>query len=576
VTVPPAVTARSTAMRSGALVLAAVVVVAALAAATGATVTGAAPRQATVEPNPTPTPYDVVFTPDGLRPLVIAVPVGATVRWLNPTDLVHGTAHVPELGQPVLWNSGDIAPLEGQFSFTFGAVGTFSYIDAYFADDVAFQGTVIVTRNDPTATPITPTAGPSPTVAPTGTPRSPTPTIPATPRPALLLGTLVRDSDAQCSLDARLLPCDNPTQSVWVRSDGQVERAALFGRDVRLEGVWTDCAATGRRYLWLSQAQVLPGGCGGPTDTPTPSPTPTVRPPFQTGENLALHRPVTAKRPELPGFEAERATDGDSGTTWYSADQVSWIYVDLGAPKTFNRVRLRWAYPYAERYGIYSWQDGAWQGRFMADNARGGEDVRTLAPAETQYVLVYLMRSSLASGGFALSELEVYGDEPDNWALGQQVVVSSQEDGREGRNAVDGAMDTWWVSRPGDANPWIGVYLPTSVDLLEFKLYWMTWYPRVYSLVFFERGQATFSAPVSSDGGLDHFRGRVPVRADTLMIYANQLGPEGRLGLQEIEFYGPGPGLVADGPVLPLGLVDLRGIGRTPPGVVGGSGGAGR
>jgi plastocyanin len=518
-------------------------------------VIGAAPGQATASPAPVATPvvFDVIFRTDGLNPASIAVPAGSTVRWTNDTDVIHNTTHVPDLAQPALWSSGDLAP-GAAFSVTFQAAGTYPYIDNRFPDDLDFQGRVVVTRNDPTATPLTPTPGPSPTSAPTFTPREPTPTVPPTPTrlptqvPVVLLGRLDSHTDTRCDLSAQLRPCDDPTRRIPVRYD--FPDAALFGRDVRLEGVWDTCAATGERFVWLSQVSVLPGGCGGPTATPSPSPTPTVRAPFSPADNLALGRSVTAKRPELPGYEPAKVTDGDPGTMWYSPDQASWIYVDLGEksvgqPWTFNQIRLRWAYPFAEQYGIYIWDDNAWRGVFLADNNRGGEDVRNLAFTESRYVLLYLMRSSLDSGGFALSEIEVYGDDRPNWAKGQPVVVSSETAGREGMFATDGLQGTWWASRVGDANPWIGVYLPSSIALIDFKLLWTTDCPQVYSLVFFERGQYTFSAPVRSNGcGLHHFGGSVPVRADTIMVYTHVNSPRGQIGLQEIELYSPGPGVV--------------------------------
>jgi hypothetical protein len=104
-------------------------------------------------------------------------------------------------------------------------------------------------------------------------------------------------------------------------------------------------------------------------------------------------------------------------------------------------------------------------------------------------------------------------------------------------------MGTFWVSAPGDANPWLAVYLPTSVQMTEFRLWWTSAFPRYYSLVFFENGQRTMYSPVQlSSGGLHRLVGRVPVRADTVMIYTHQNAPQGFIGLQEIEILGPGPG----------------------------------
>ena len=181
------------------------------------------------------------------------------------------------------------------------------------------------------------------------------------------------------------------------------------------------------------------------------------------------------------------------------------------------------------------------------NDARGGEDVRTLAFTEARYVMLYLLRSSAPSGGFALGEWEVYGEARPNWALGQPAVASSDQNGQLAAYATDGLMGTFWVSAPGDANPWIAVYLPESVQMTEFRLWWTTAYPPYYSLVFFEAGRRTLYSPVQvAHAGLHRLVGRVPVRADTVMVYTHQNAPVGYIGLQELEILGPGPGQELD------------------------------
>jgi len=337
----------------------------------------------------TPTPYDVLIVPEGLRPPILAVPEGAAVRWTNQTEQVHSTTHVPDVGQPVEWASGDIQP-GAQFTHTFKTTGIFNYLDARYADDVTFQGAVVVKRYEPTPTPLTPTVGPSPTTGPTITPPLPTATLPPTPTrpaptrvPVALVGWLERADDPLCGIDALLRPCGGTGAPVPVRSDGALD-PALFGREVGLEGVMTHCPDRDLDYLWHSASAALPGACGSATPTATLVPTATPGP----VENLALGRPVTAKGPVVPGFEPQNVVDGRSGTVWYSPHTVSWIYVDLGQARTFNQVRLNWGYPYALRYGIYVWEEGSWRGKLVVDNARGGEDVRTLPFVEARFVML--------------------------------------------------------------------------------------------------------------------------------------------------------------------------------------------
>ena len=66
-----------------------------------------------------------------------------------------------------------------------------------------------------------------------------------------------------------------------------------------------------------------------------------------TGTLLSQGRPVTASSAEA-GLEAIYAVDGNAGTRWGSAfTDREWIYVDLGASTTINRVVLTWEAAYA-------------------------------------------------------------------------------------------------------------------------------------------------------------------------------------------------------------------------------------
>ncbi|MFN2251906.1 MAG: discoidin domain-containing protein [Anaerolineae bacterium] len=535
------------------------------------------PHQETLQPSTEPTEveyHEIAITDDGLEPPIIAVPQGASVRWTNKTELIHNSTHLPDVGLPVEWNSGDIEPNGGQFVHVFEIVGSYRYMDATRADDERYIGAIVVTSNEPTTTPISPTEGPSPTPqTPTDQPTAtatlpPTPTrVPPTRAPETRVGWLEKHAVADCQeIDALVRDCSQPGVFTYLRTDGIVDQS-LFGREVRVEGVIQKCDGSEDEYLWLSSVAPAPGICQQPTQTPTSTPPPTPTAPFSQEDNLALNRPVTAKSPTLAGFEPSHVTDGDLGSSWYHSAQQAWLYIDMGEPdprnpKPYNQLRLRWGYPYAERYGIYVWEDGAWRGKFLADNNSGGDDVRNLAFLESRYLMVYLMRSSRPSGGFTLSEVEVYGDERPNWALGQPVVVSSEEDGYIGANATDGYAGTNWMSQRGDANPWIAIYLPESVTLTRFQLFWTTAYPRNYSLVFFEQGRQTmYTSDIRQpSAGLHEFYG-APVSADTVMIYTNENDPTGRIALGEIRIFGPGPGEEYEAPppgIIPLELIDSR------------------
>src|SRR5687767_7189058 len=61
----------------------------------------------------------------------------------------------------------------------------------------------------------------------------------------------------------------------------------------------------------------------------------------QTATNLALNKTVTVSSTQS-GLTAAAAVDGSTGTRWGSDwSDPQWIYVDLGATYTINRVVLR-------------------------------------------------------------------------------------------------------------------------------------------------------------------------------------------------------------------------------------------
>ena len=79
----------------------------------------------------------------GLSPRSITVAPGTTVRWINDSDDRH---RMRSRNGPVEFDSGNIEPGES-FSFTFGATGTYPYLDDRDRDDSDFHGTVIVAAN---------------------------------------------------------------------------------------------------------------------------------------------------------------------------------------------------------------------------------------------------------------------------------------------------------------------------------------------------------------------------------------------------------------------------------------------
>ncbi|MGA2198078.1 MAG: discoidin domain-containing protein, partial [Bryobacteraceae bacterium] len=91
-------------------------------------------------------------------------------------------------------------------------------------------------------------------------------------------------------------------------------------------------------------------------------------------------------------------------SAWMSAGSgEEWVYVDLGAAATFDRIKLFWLRRAAE--GSIQASDDAATWKTLAPL---GDDVKLPRPVKARYVRVLLTRPE-SSGGYILSELEVWG-----------------------------------------------------------------------------------------------------------------------------------------------------------------------
>ncbi|MCP9999374.1 discoidin domain-containing protein [Streptomyces werraensis] len=76
------------------------------------------------------------------------------------------------------------------------------------------------------------------------------------------------------------------------------------------------------------------------------------------GTDLALRRTATASTEE-PDKPASHATDGDPNTRWSSAyEDHQWIQVDLGSPRSFDRIAVLWETAYPKTYVVQVSDDG--------------------------------------------------------------------------------------------------------------------------------------------------------------------------------------------------------------------------
>lgn len=485
----------------------------------------------------------IEFRSDGLSQRAVAVPPGGRIRWINRDSVGHNTTHLPPAGEPSRWNSYEIPP-GGSFVEAFPVLGAFRYFDFYDPDDPTFNGVVIVTTGE---MPDTPTPLPTATVGPTSTPplptatRTPTPT--ASPAPEIFRGTLSAYSGI-CVADALLTLCGVGDGLPLIAG---YPLDAFFGLDVQVEGVQATCPVTGQPVVLISSVHALPSGCGAATATPEPTPTQVM-----TG-NLAQNRVARASI-EGAGHAATNLTDGNPATTWSAPADTAWAYVDLGAEMTFNQVVLSWApNQEAKRYGLYAWSEARseWSGLYWNDDGKGGPSEKiSLKTTYSRYVLVYGVGAA-NPGRYELGEVEVYGREQPNLALGAAIVGSGGQECCPTWYAVDGDFRTGWASVRGNPNPWLRIHLPVASDITEVRLYWDHFaFPTAYSLVFYEGDDARQLIVPSAIPGLNRFEFSWPMRADTVLVYSHQLSALGFVALSEAELYGPPLVLLGNPPSL--------------------------
>ncbi|WP_317618390.1 discoidin domain-containing protein [Paenibacillus sp. PL91] len=130
-----------------------------------------------------------------------------------------------------------------------------------------------------------------------------------------------------------------------------------------------------------------------------------------TGTNLALGKTTVASSIEGAGFEASKATDGNSSTRWASIEGSNnqWIYVDLGTTQSVNRVKLNWEAAYGKGYKIQVSNDATtWTDAFTTTTGNGAIDDITFTAKNGRYVRV-LGTARGTAYGYSLFDFEVYG-----------------------------------------------------------------------------------------------------------------------------------------------------------------------
>ena len=96
-------------------------------------------------------------------------------------------------------------------------------------------------------------------------------------------------------------------------------------------------------------------------------------------------------------------------SAWMSEGRgLEWVYVDLGAPCTFDRIVLHWLARPADATLQVSDDASTWRDIHPLTGSTGSDDVKLRTAARGRYVRV-LMKKPAGPEGYALTELEVHG-----------------------------------------------------------------------------------------------------------------------------------------------------------------------
>lgn len=125
--------------------------------------------------------------------------------------------------------------------------------------------------------------------------------------------------------------------------------------------------------------------------------------------NVALNRPAFCSSIEDPRYLCWNAVDGDQATRWSSQfSDPQWIYVDLGAPTSIERVILRWETAYGQAYQVQTSYDTITWTDIYSTTAGDGEVDNLAVSGAGRYVRMYGTQRA-ANWGYSLWEFEVYG-----------------------------------------------------------------------------------------------------------------------------------------------------------------------
>jgi beta-glucanase (GH16 family) len=208
---------------------------------------------------------------------------------------------------------------------------------------------------------------------------------------------------------------------------GGIQNLAVSGsgRYVRMFGTARAIALYGYS-LWEFQVRVADGSTTPPTTTPPTTTPPTTTPPTTTpptttppgGSTLLSYRKPGVSSSDQNdgncfGCTADKAFDLDPASRWATSSTTGWvdpgwIYVDLGATATVNRVVLQWDPAFATSYQIQvSANATTWTPIFTTTTGKGFKETLTVS-GTGRYVRMFGTARSTGFG-YSLWEFQVYG-----------------------------------------------------------------------------------------------------------------------------------------------------------------------
>lgn len=142
------------------------------------------------------------------------------------------------------------------------------------------------------------------------------------------------------------------------------------------------------------------------------------------------------------GQEVHVAGPFHFSSAWMSAGSgEEWVYVDLGAVCTFDRVALDWIERPAAGEIQVSDDAASWQTvQKLAANGASGDDVRLARPAKGRYVRALMTQADRAGGRYILSEMEV-------WGRGGLVPQAQAAKSADSSGKLDLARGAWRLQR---------------------------------------------------------------------------------------------------------------------------------